>query len=540
MANLNETDVWAGGIYQLEEDDPVLGGPTGIDNLAPRQLASRTLYQRLRNVTPWDATLPYPANVAYVSYGGSTWKSVGESINVAPGTDAAKWVRWAFTEAELALKLGDAVSVHEAKLDPHPQYASDADFAAHLAAADPHSQYVRHDAAQALTGAQATQARTNIAAELAGTALSEIQKNSARYGVDTGPANAAAVVFAPAITALTDGMVLVFAAAVGNTGPATLAVNALAAKTIVGVALAPLQGGEIVAGGKCLVIWSTPLDKFILIECTGGAKQVAPASASQHVPQFGQVQGGPSVRGLIAKNNAATPASQFDIAASSVTLCNPATGGCKFLPAPANLTVNALTAGPAANGRDQAAAFANNTWLYMYYMWNGVTLATIVSAVPPPVGPTLPNGYTHWAYVGAVYWTTSFANIRIRGSWTNYVVSPSVVAGGTSTTVAAVSLTSLVPPNAMEFKLYVPNLGISSNGSGAFGVTCAIQVEAGATPWQCGLQGVAAASQPQFISGGFTTLANVSQGINYQLQITSGAGPTVTIGLQGYSNPNGA
>ncbi|WP_295985255.1 hypothetical protein [uncultured Variovorax sp.] len=200
MANLNETDVWAGGIYQLEEDDPVLGGPSGIDNLAPRQLASRALYQRLRNVTPWDATLPYPANVAYVSYSGSTWKSVGESTNVVPGTDATKWVRWGFTLGELTASIGDALATHEAKADPHPQYAThadltahtadanphpqyatdadlaahvaapnphpqyatDADLAAHMADLNPHAQYVRHDAAQALTTAQARQARANI------------------------------------------------------------------------------------------------------------------------------------------------------------------------------------------------------------------------------------------------------------------------------------------------------------------------------------------------------------------------------------------
>lgn len=151
MANLNETDVWLGGIYQLEEDDPVLGGPAGIDNRAPRELASRTLFQRLRNVTPWDATLAYPALVAYVSYNGTTWKSVGESTNVAPGSDATKWVRWGHTATELTAALGDAVDAHEAKVNPHPQYATDADLAAHLTAADPHPQYILA-AGDAMTG----------------------------------------------------------------------------------------------------------------------------------------------------------------------------------------------------------------------------------------------------------------------------------------------------------------------------------------------------------------------------------------------------
>lgn len=44
MANLPETPVWETGIYQLEETDPVQGGPNGIDNQQGKQLANRTLW----------------------------------------------------------------------------------------------------------------------------------------------------------------------------------------------------------------------------------------------------------------------------------------------------------------------------------------------------------------------------------------------------------------------------------------------------------------------------------------------------------------
>lgn len=44
MANLNENANWEPGIYQLELEDPVIGGPDGIDNLQAKQLANRTLY----------------------------------------------------------------------------------------------------------------------------------------------------------------------------------------------------------------------------------------------------------------------------------------------------------------------------------------------------------------------------------------------------------------------------------------------------------------------------------------------------------------
>ena len=43
MANLTETNRWEAGIYQLETSDPVMGGPNGSDNRAPRELANRTL-----------------------------------------------------------------------------------------------------------------------------------------------------------------------------------------------------------------------------------------------------------------------------------------------------------------------------------------------------------------------------------------------------------------------------------------------------------------------------------------------------------------
>lgn len=44
MANLPESATWEAGIYQLEETDPVQGGPNGIDNQQGKQLANRTAY----------------------------------------------------------------------------------------------------------------------------------------------------------------------------------------------------------------------------------------------------------------------------------------------------------------------------------------------------------------------------------------------------------------------------------------------------------------------------------------------------------------
>jgi len=455
MANLNESDVWVDGIYQLEEDDPVLGGPTGIDNRAPRELASRALYQRVRNVTPWAATFAYPANVAYVSYNGTTWKSVGDSLNVAPGTDAEKWVRWGFTLAELNASLGNAVAAHEAKVDPHPQYATNDDLTAHVNAANPHAQYVRHDAAQGLTGLQATQARANIGAEAAGTAVAELQKNAARYAVDTGPANACAVAYAPAIAALLDGMELWFQAAASNTGAATLNVNGIGAKPLVGGAQAALQAGEIVAGGKCHVVWNAALPAFVLLECTGAASQVAPGSKPAHAVQVAQAAGVVgSVRNLRAIQAAA--AATLTITADEIVL-ESALGGSRYCLAGFNKTVNLATVG--AGGMDTGAAPASG-WVAFYAIANPATGASNVigvnatAAAAPEIyaGASMPAGYSHCALIGV--WPTTAGGLlpvaRQVDRTVHYYSNPYAGAGAGAFT--ALSLAGSVPKNAISFR----------------------------------------------------------------------------------------
>ncbi|MBW5804096.1 hypothetical protein FOZ70_04960 [Burkholderia sp. COPS] len=60
MANLAENSKWEEGIYQLETSDPVVGGPDGIDNVQPRQLANRTRYLKDQQEAHAAATNPHP------------------------------------------------------------------------------------------------------------------------------------------------------------------------------------------------------------------------------------------------------------------------------------------------------------------------------------------------------------------------------------------------------------------------------------------------------------------------------------------------
>lgn len=118
-----------------------------------------------------------------------------------------------------------------------------------------------------------------------------IQSGLLNIASDTGAANAYVCAFNPPLTALTNGLTLSFQAVHANTGAATLAVDGLAANPIVGAAHSPLQGGEIVPSGKIEVIWHASLDAFVLLEQTGGANQIAPATQSRQAMQLGQAIG---------------------------------------------------------------------------------------------------------------------------------------------------------------------------------------------------------------------------------------------------------
>ena len=157
-------------------------------------------------------------------------------------------------------------------------------------------------------------------------------------------------------------------------------------------------------------------------------------------------------RGLVGANNSVTPNTQYDLDADVVILSTASTtsGTVVRVDPGAAITNNVLTAGPAANGRDQAAAFSASTWIHFYWIWNGTTLATVSSTVAPPTGPTLPTGYTHWAYAGVVRYdaTPLLVRTRMLGSWMFYEAQVSVLSNGSATVETAIDLTAAVPPNA--------------------------------------------------------------------------------------------
>lgn len=172
--------------------------------------------------------------------------------------------------------------------------------------------------------------------------------------------------------------------------------------------------------------------------------------------RYGEMASYSSVRGLNGSTPAA-PTTQVTLACDAVVLRNPSNGDLVLRTLPGNITLDVSTSGPAANGRDQAGAFSAGK-VHVFYIWNGTTLALIGSqAGDLTTGPTLPPGYTHWAYATTLMYTgTSFTGLcRIRGASVWYSVFQNVLNAGTATTETAVALNSFVPAVALDVYLDV-------------------------------------------------------------------------------------
>ncbi|MGL6246201.1 hypothetical protein [Pseudomonas sp.] len=101
------------------------------------------------------------------------------------------------------------------------------------------------------------------------------QSNGFNYAAAGGTANAITATYSPAITTLSDSTVLLVKASLLNTGATTFSPNGLAAKPVVTIAHAPLQGGEIVANGELCLQYNTSVSggSWVLIYSSGSVLQ---------------------------------------------------------------------------------------------------------------------------------------------------------------------------------------------------------------------------------------------------------------------------
>jgi hypothetical protein len=114
------------------------------------------------------------------------------------------------------------------------------------------------------------------------------QAASNTFATATGTANAIVVAFNPAVTTLTDGMVVRVLLGANNTGATTLDIGT-GPKTVNGLADAGLQGGELVAAGRAIFMWAAAQNRWILLSCQAGGFQVKQGTASSHAVNKSQL-----------------------------------------------------------------------------------------------------------------------------------------------------------------------------------------------------------------------------------------------------------
>ncbi|WP_422402646.1 hypothetical protein [Pseudomonas sp. GZD-209] len=150
------------------------------------------------------------------------------------------------------------------------------------------------------------------------------------YASDTGVANAYAAAYAPAVSALADGMVLRIKVANTNTGPATFAPNGLPAKPVLSLHHAALVAGDMTAGRVAWLQYNAALASWVSVltssvpDATTGQKGIVrlatPAEAAAR--QRNDVAVSPATLGfppgyfygLTMANNAAAPNTTIDVA----------------------------------------------------------------------------------------------------------------------------------------------------------------------------------------------------------------------------------
>lgn len=242
---------------------------------------------------------------------------------------------------------------------------------------------------------------------------------------------------------------------------------------------------------------------------------------------------GQRVRGLKANNFAS--ANQLVISAQSAVLKG-ADGSYLQVDSP-TATCNIATAGPAANGRDQSTAFSAG-FIHFYLIGGaGKTDASIASATFG--APTLPSGYTHYAYLCSVYFDgTNLRFVAVRGATVHHrdkvdTATPTPGANAEQ----GVAIGSIVPPEALSFevngRLFFQNDTVGAQGEVFVGN------ETGHYP----VYGFTATSTAGAYNGAAFggVLAYLSNNIQWYWTANAGTttGVSVTIFILNYRVPNG-
>src|SRR5262245_2292564 len=250
-------------------------------------------------------------------------------------------------------------------------------------------------------------------------------------------------------------------------------------------------------------------------------------------------RGLPGVYGFTAVNNAATPTGKLDLSANIIT-AKQASDHAVITAPPGSLTVDINLAGPIALGLDQAAAFANNTWVHFYYIVNSSTGAISAIASLNISTPVLPTGFTHFVYATSVYkdGTGSLRLVYCRGSTVAYKVAQTIVsAQANANFTLPVSLATFVPPNALMLGMSTVLSGGSVTVAGSDFLDVGVAPSTQTVPATVIFSGLTSAG----ISRSSFVIPNVNQTFYYAITRNSSGGISVvtTMWITSYTVPNG-
>lgn len=110
------------------------------------------------------------------------------------------------------------------------------------------------------------------------------------FSTDTGAANAVQGNANLSSTVLADNQRFWVKIAFANTGATTFSpLPGITARPLIGEGQLPLQGGELIVGGRAIIIYKLDTNNFVLVSCTGGAQQVVQGSNPTHAVALGQL-----------------------------------------------------------------------------------------------------------------------------------------------------------------------------------------------------------------------------------------------------------
>lgn len=266
-----------------------------------------------------------------------------------------------------------------------------------------------------------------------------------------------------------------FTAPASSTGSVTLEVNALGFLPVYTQNGVQATSGTLISGNYYEATYTTGA-----IYNSGSGAWVL--SAYQPATGVTAVTA-PKISSLVMINNAGTPTTKIDVSLGRSCLAS-AVGAPAFVSSGTftiDLTTGTVTS--TANGMDGNAR-PTSAWVYLYAISTGSGVAGLGSPTSPLIGPpTLPAGYSFYAYIGAMRCdgSSNLMSSKQRGNKSQYApqsagnttVMPSIVSAALGITVwTATSIATFVPATALDISMSVYSdlqvggaMGISPNGN---------------------------------------------------------------------------